>query len=87
MEFIKATPPAAAIPPKRRVHQRPVRRLHYQQVTEFFGGSVDDFNGNNFDQTGLGFIRGARIGSSVDETAVQRYDVVCFLSLSKFVRL
>ncbi len=37
---------------------------------------MDDFNGNNFDHAGLGFIRGAGIGSSGDGTPVQRYDLV-----------
>ena len=37
---------------------------------------IDDFNGDNFDHAGLGFIRGAGIGSSGDGTPVQRYDVV-----------
>ena len=36
---------------------------------------IDDFNGNNFDHTDLGFIRGGGIGSSGDGTPVQRYDV------------
>lgn len=37
---------------------------------------IDDFNGNNFDHTGLGFIRGASIGSSGDGTPVERFDAV-----------
>jgi gluconate 2-dehydrogenase alpha chain len=37
---------------------------------------IDDFNGNNFDHAGLGFIRGGGIGSSGDGTPVQRFDVV-----------
>ena len=35
---------------------------------------IDDFNGNNFDHTGVGFIRGAGIGSSGDGAPIQRYD-------------
>jgi gluconate 2-dehydrogenase alpha chain len=35
---------------------------------------IDDFNGNNFDHAGLGFIRGAAMGSSGDGAPVQRYD-------------
>lgn len=35
---------------------------------------VDDFNGNNFDHGGLGFIRGAAMGTSGDGAPVQRYD-------------
>ena len=34
---------------------------------------MDDFNGNNFDHTGVGFIRGAALGTSGDGTPVQRY--------------
>jgi gluconate 2-dehydrogenase alpha chain len=37
---------------------------------------IDDFNGNNFDHTGLGFIRGATIGTSGEGTPVSRMDVV-----------
>lgn len=37
---------------------------------------IDDFNGNNFDHTGLGFIRGATIGTSGDGTPVTRVDVL-----------
>ena len=37
---------------------------------------IDDFNGNNFDHTGLGFIRGGTIGTSGDGAPVQRFDVV-----------
>jgi gluconate 2-dehydrogenase alpha chain len=37
---------------------------------------VDDFNGNNFDHTGLGFIRGGTIGTSGEGTPVTRMDVV-----------
>ncbi len=37
---------------------------------------IDDFNGNNFDHTGLGFIRGATIGTSGEGTPVGRMDVV-----------
>jgi choline dehydrogenase-like flavoprotein len=36
----------------------------------------DDFNGNNFDHTGLGFIRGGTIGTSGDGTPVTRIDVL-----------
>ncbi|MGA2392334.1 MAG: GMC family oxidoreductase [Candidatus Lustribacter sp.] len=35
---------------------------------------IDDFNGNNFDHTGLGFIRGAGIGTSGSGTPVERYN-------------
>lgn len=35
---------------------------------------IDDFNGNNFDHAGLGFIRGGAMGSGGDGTPVQRYD-------------
>jgi gluconate 2-dehydrogenase alpha chain len=34
---------------------------------------MDDFNGNNFDHTGLGFIRGAALGTSGDGAPVQWY--------------
>ncbi len=37
---------------------------------------IDDFNGNNFDHTGLGFIRGGTIGTSGDGTPVARVDVL-----------
>src|SRR5581483_10209704 len=37
---------------------------------------IDDFNGNNFDHTGLGFIRGATIGTSGGGTPVERFDVL-----------
>jgi len=37
---------------------------------------IDDFNGNNFDHTGLGFIRGGTIGTSGDGTPITRMDVV-----------
>ena len=37
---------------------------------------IDDFNGNNFDHTGLGFIRGGTIGTSGEGTPVGRMDVV-----------
>lgn len=37
---------------------------------------MDDFNGNNFDHTGLGFIRGAWTGTGGDGTPVQRYDMM-----------
>ena len=37
---------------------------------------IDDFNGNNFDHTGLGFIRGGTIGTSGDGTPVTRVDVL-----------
>jgi len=37
---------------------------------------IDDFNGNNFDHTGLGFIRGGTIGTSGDGTPVARFDVL-----------
>jgi gluconate 2-dehydrogenase alpha chain len=40
------------------------------------GLRVDDFNGNNFDHTGLGFIRGAGIGVSGGGTPVERLEVV-----------
>ena len=35
---------------------------------------IDDFSGNNFDHTGVGFIRGAAIGTSGDGAPVQRFD-------------
>jgi gluconate 2-dehydrogenase alpha chain len=37
---------------------------------------MDDYNGNNFDHTGLGFIRGAALGTSGDGAPVQAYDKV-----------
>jgi gluconate 2-dehydrogenase alpha chain len=37
---------------------------------------IDDFNGNNFDHTGLGFIRGGTMGTSGGGTPVERMDVV-----------
>ncbi len=37
---------------------------------------IDDFNGDNFDHAGLGFIRGATIGTSGEGTPVTRMDVV-----------
>jgi len=37
---------------------------------------IDDFNGNNFDHTGLGFIRGGTIGTSGDGSPVTRIDVL-----------
>jgi gluconate 2-dehydrogenase alpha chain len=37
---------------------------------------VDDFNGDNFDHTDLGFIRGGTIGTSGEGTPVGRMDVV-----------
>jgi gluconate 2-dehydrogenase alpha chain len=37
---------------------------------------MDDFNGNNFDHTGVGFIRGAALGTSGDGAPVQCYDSV-----------
>jgi len=37
---------------------------------------IDDFNGNNFDHTDLGFIRGGTIGTSGDGTPVTRVDVL-----------
>ena len=40
------------------------------------GMRMDDFNGNNFDHTGLGFIRGATIGTSGGGTPVERYDAI-----------
>lgn len=35
---------------------------------------MDDFNGNNFDHAGIGFIRGSAMGTSGDGAPVQRYD-------------
>ena len=40
------------------------------------GMRIDDFNGNNFDHGGLGFIRGGTIGTSGDGTPVTRLDVL-----------
>jgi len=37
---------------------------------------IDDFNGNNFDHTGLGFIRGGTMGTSGGGTPVERMNVV-----------
>lgn len=37
---------------------------------------IDDFNGNNFDHTDLGFIRGGTIGTSGEGTPVTRIDVL-----------
>lgn len=37
---------------------------------------IDDFNGNNFDHSGLGFIRGGTVGTSGSGTPVERTDVV-----------
>jgi gluconate 2-dehydrogenase alpha chain len=37
---------------------------------------IDDFNGNNFDHAGLGFIRGGTIGTSGEGTPVTRVDVL-----------
>jgi gluconate 2-dehydrogenase alpha chain len=37
---------------------------------------MDDFNGGNFDHTGLGFIRGCAIGTSGDGAPVQSYNNV-----------
>lgn len=37
---------------------------------------IDDFNGNNFDHSGLGFIRGGTIGTSGGGTPVERIDIV-----------
>ena len=37
---------------------------------------IDDFNGNNFDHTGLGFIRGAGMGTSGSGTPVERYNAI-----------
>jgi len=37
---------------------------------------LDDFNGNNFDHTGVGFIRGGTMGSSGDGAPLSRVDVV-----------
>jgi gluconate 2-dehydrogenase alpha chain len=39
------------------------------------GMRMDDFNGNNFDHAGLGFIRGATIGTSGGGTPIERYDL------------
>lgn len=40
------------------------------------GMRMDDFNGSNFDHSGLGFIRGGTIGTSGGGTPLERYDVV-----------
>ena len=40
------------------------------------GMRMDDFNANNFDHTGLGFIRGGTVGTSGGGTPVERYDVI-----------
>jgi gluconate 2-dehydrogenase alpha chain len=40
------------------------------------GMRLDDFNGNNFDHTGLGFIRGATIGTSGGGTPLEQLDAV-----------
>lgn len=40
------------------------------------GMRMDDFNGNNFDHAGLGFIRGGTIGTSGAGTPVERYHVM-----------
>lgn len=40
------------------------------------GMRMDDFNGNNFDHTGVGFIRGATIGTSGGGTPLERYNVM-----------
>ncbi|HEX9879700.1 MAG TPA: GMC family oxidoreductase [Candidatus Binatia bacterium] len=40
------------------------------------GMRMDDFNGNAFDHTRLGFIRGATIGTSGGGTPIERYDVI-----------
>ena len=40
------------------------------------GMRMDDFNGNNFDHTGVGFIRGATIGTSGGGTPVERFDSI-----------
>ncbi len=50
-------------------------------VNDFVGPNtaairMDDFNGNNFDHTGVGFIRGAAVGTSGNGAPVQCYDVV-----------
>jgi gluconate 2-dehydrogenase alpha chain len=37
---------------------------------------IDDFNGNNFDHAGLGFIRGGTIGTSGDGAPITRVDVL-----------
>jgi gluconate 2-dehydrogenase alpha chain len=38
------------------------------------GTRIDDFYGNNFDHTGLGFIRGGPIGTGGGGTPLERYD-------------
>jgi gluconate 2-dehydrogenase alpha chain len=40
------------------------------------GMRLDDFNGNNFDHTGLGFVRGAAMGGGGGGTPVERFDVI-----------
>jgi gluconate 2-dehydrogenase alpha chain len=40
------------------------------------GVRIDDFNGNNFDHTGVGFIRGAGVGTGGEGTPVQRFEMV-----------
>jgi len=40
------------------------------------GSRMDDFNGNNFDHTGVGFVRGAAMGAGGGGTPVERMDVV-----------
>ena len=37
---------------------------------------IDDFNGNNFDHTGLGFIRGGTVGCSGDGAPLSRMDII-----------
>jgi gluconate 2-dehydrogenase alpha chain len=38
------------------------------------GARIEDFNGNNFDHAGLGFIRGGTTGTSGGGTPLERYD-------------
>ncbi|MDA0798248.1 MAG: GMC family oxidoreductase [Chloroflexi bacterium] len=40
------------------------------------GMRMDDFNGNNFDHAGVGFIRGGTIGTSGGGTPLERYDAI-----------
>jgi gluconate 2-dehydrogenase alpha chain len=40
------------------------------------GMRIDDFNGDNFDHAGIGFIRGGTIGSSGGGTPLERYDSI-----------
>jgi gluconate 2-dehydrogenase alpha chain len=40
------------------------------------GMRMDDFNGDNFDHAGLGFIRGGTIGTSGGGAPIERYDIV-----------